>query len=174
MSSATRRRETVCPGCRSRLPYDTRATYDGYYHCSSACWAIYTEVLGFEFTDVVAFSQAHQLTVDTYAVQHAGGDHKAKSVSVHLVGLYAALELKRPPRSIPGLLQAVAAVHETWPAFEPPGYTGPLTVVEVALASSPLEHIERVRKWARFVWDAWRPHHAEVVHLTANVPAFAS
>ena len=114
---------------------------------------------------MVAFAQAHQLTVDTYAVQHAGGDHKPKSVAVHLVGLYAAIELQRPPRSIPGLLQAVASAHRTWPTFDPPRYTGPLTVVEVALAPNTLEHIHRVRKWAEFVWKAWQAYHDEVARL---------
>ena len=153
------RKEAICGGCRNRLPANDRQTYQGYYHCSPECWAVYSEVLGYEFSHVVAFSQVHQLTVDSYALQHAGGAHRSKSLAVHLVGLYAAFELQMPGRTIPGLLQRVAGSTTAWPEFHRPSWTGPLTIFEVALAASELEHIRRVQKWARFVWEAWTEYH---------------
>ena len=50
-------------------------------------------MLAREFQNAPLFGQIHQLTVDAYAVQHAGGRHPDKSVCVHLVGLYLENEL---------------------------------------------------------------------------------
>ena len=52
------------------------------------------------------FGQVHQLTVDAYAVQHAGGAHPDKSVGVHLCGLHLVLVQENAPPSVPPLLQS--------------------------------------------------------------------
>ena len=58
-------------------------TNDSYYNASPECWAVYTEGLGAEYSHAVIFGQVHQWTVDTYAVQHAGGSHPDKSIDIH-------------------------------------------------------------------------------------------
>jgi hypothetical protein len=73
------------------MPRSATASYAGYYNTSPECWEVYTEVLGAEFSNAVLFGQVHQLTVATYAVQHAGGPHSEKSIGVHLTGLYLTL-----------------------------------------------------------------------------------
>src|SRR5690242_9965062 len=79
--------ETICPGCGLRMPArKTTTTSLGYYNVSDECWDLYTEVLGTEYSNAFLFGQVHQLTVDSYAVQHAGGPHPDKSVGVHLSG----------------------------------------------------------------------------------------
>jgi hypothetical protein len=80
--------ESRCPGCGLPITADPRATYDGYFNCSPECWSIFTEVIGREFSNAVLFGQVHHLTVEAYAVQHAGGSHPDKSVDIHLAGLY--------------------------------------------------------------------------------------
>jgi hypothetical protein len=147
------------------LPEGDTGIYDGYYNTSPECWSVYTEVLGTEFGNAFLFGQVHQLTVDTYAVQHAGASHKDKSVAVHLVGLHLVLDLDiRPPR-VPPYLQRFATAVTVWPHFVPPANTGPLTVCDVGLANSVAEHMDLVRKWAVQLWEAWSPHHAEVIAL---------
>ena len=84
--------DTICPGCGLTMPARTSATKRGYYNTSDECWDLYTEVLGSEYSNAVLFGQVHQLTVDAYATQHAGGPHPDKSVAVHLLGLYLAFE----------------------------------------------------------------------------------
>ena len=148
------------------MPLDSRAAYDGSYNCSPECWAIYSEVLGFEFSNAVVFGQVHQMTVDAYALQHAGGHHPDKSVVIHLAGLHAAFDLRLHQVTIPRLLQCLANSAKTWPHFEPPSWMGPLTIFEVALASSSVEHVLRVRKWASFVWEAWSPYHRQIAIFT--------
>ncbi|MFQ5400504.1 MAG: DUF5946 family protein [Anaerolineae bacterium] len=158
-------RERHCPGCTLRMPFDGRAAYDGYYNCSPECWSVYAELLGFEFSNAVLFGQVHQMSVDSYALQHAGGPHPDKSVAIHLAGLHAAFNLGIRQTQIPRLLQQLAATVQRWPHFPPPESTGPMTVFDVALADSLLEHVARVQKWAGFVWDSWSDTHRDVASL---------
>ncbi|MDJ0752237.1 MAG: DUF5946 family protein [Ardenticatenaceae bacterium] len=161
--------ESKCPGCGLMMPADPQLAYDGYYNCTAECWSVYAEVLAFEYGNIVAFSQAHQLTVDTYAVQHAGGRHKAKSVAVHLAGLYAAYELEMPRPQIPKLLQTFANHYTNFPDLTPPPDTGSLTILDVALAEDQLDHVTQVKRWSQQVWHAWGDHHAAVAALVAEV-----
>lgn len=55
------------------MPASPKADYDGYYNCSAECWSVCTEVLGSEFGNALLFGHVHQMTVDTYALQHAEG-----------------------------------------------------------------------------------------------------
>lgn len=150
------------------MPARESAVYEGYYNTSPECWLVYTEVVGSEFSHVVLFGQAHQLTVDTYAVQHAGGPHPDKSIGIHLCGLHLVLERGLAPTAVPPLLQRLAAGIDRWPHFPPPSNTGSLTVFDVAIADSPKAHIERVREWAASVWGAWSAHHAAVAALVSH------
>jgi hypothetical protein len=156
--------KSTCPGCGVELAVGA-LPYHGYYHASSECWAEYTQVLATEYQDAVLFGQVHQLSVDAYAVQHAGGQHPDKSVCVHLVGMHLVLERDFRPFDVPARLQALAAAVNEWPHFEPPGRRALLTARDVARASSTREHAMRVRDWADQVWSMWGPHHAEVASL---------
>jgi hypothetical protein len=66
------------------------------------------EVLASEYSDAMLFASSHQLSVDTYAVQHAGGAHPHKSVAIHPVGLYLVLEAGLRPTDVPCRLQSLA------------------------------------------------------------------
>ena len=154
-----------CPGCGLEMPLSPRA-YDRKFHASAECWSVFEEVLAAEFQDAVLFGQVHQLTVDTYAVQHAGGNHPDKSVCIHLVGLYLVLERSVAPVDVPRRLQRLA-VRTSWPHLEPPEERGRLTVCDVALADSPQTKALRVRGWAAEVWKAWSAHH-DVARELAN------
>jgi len=160
--------ETTCPGCGLRMPAGHGAVYDGYFNTSPECWSVFTEVVGEEFGNAVLFGQAHQLTVDAYAVQHAGGRHPDKSVDVHLSGLHLVLEHGKSPPEVAPLLKRLADAVREWPHFPPPAATSGLTVLDVALASGPLEHAERVRAWASGVWKTWSASHAGVAELVAR------
>ena len=125
-------------------------------------------MLGSEFGNAILFGGVHQLTVDTYAVQHAGGPHPDKSIAIHLCGLHLVLERGVAPTSVPRLHQRLADAVQAWPHFPPPADRGRLTVLDVALADSVGAHIQMVREWARVVWGAWSPYHAEVADLVSG------
>ena len=146
------------------MPPNAAASFSGYYNCSPECWTVYTEVLEKEYSNAVLFGQVHQMTVDTFAVQHAGGPHPDKSVDVHLVGLHLVINVGVRPPAAPALLQRLASRTKSWPHFDPPADRGPLTVFDVAVAD---DHVSTVRQWANEVWSAWSAHHAAVAALAA-------
>lgn len=154
--------ESSCPGCGLRMPVTDRPVDMPYFNASPECWLVTTEVLAAEYENAALFGQVHQLTVDTYAVQHAGGPHPDKSVAVHLAGLHLVLIRGLPPTSVPPLLQRLASTVSEWPHFDPPSMMGTPTACDVALAGSPDEHRGKVRDWAAAVWAAWSPHHPRI------------
>jgi hypothetical protein len=158
-------KENTCPGCGAKLPITETAHYDGYYNTSPECWQLYTEVLGAEYGSALLFGQVHQLTVDAYAVQHAGGRHPDKSVDIHLAGLYLVLERGLKPPGVPQYLQRLSDSVGAWPHFPPPTFSGPMTIRDIASVTSPSRHIELVRTWSLAVWKAWSGYHAEVAKL---------
>jgi Family of unknown function (DUF5946) len=160
--------ETVCPGCGLRMPRRQGAVNTSYYNTSAECWSVYTEVLGAEYGNVVLFGQVHQLTVDAYAVQHAGGPHPDKSLDLHLCGLYLVLEGGHRSPEVPALLQRIASAVTEWPRWPPPEDRGALTVCDVALADSAEAHADLVRDWASSVWRAWAGHHTAVADFLAQ------
>ena len=160
--------QIICPGCALSMPRSDRAGYAGAYNASPECWSVYSEVLGAEFSNVLLFGQVHQLTVDTYAVQHAGGAHPDKSVCIHLCGLHLMLERGTRPTDVPKLFQRLAETVEQWPHFAPPTEPGSLTVCDVALVDSVEEHIRTVRAWADSLWKMWSQHHSLVAQFVTR------
>ncbi len=148
-----------CPGCGIARPASGVA-YDRKFHASAECWALFEQVIGREFESAVLFGQAHQLTVDAYAVQHAGGAHPDKSVAIHLAGLHLSLERGLRLWEVPAWLQRIAAAAPAWPHLEPPAARPRgLSIGNVAEARSPERHVAAARAWAAQVWETWRPHH---------------
>jgi uncharacterized protein DUF5946 len=147
------------------MPHRDAATYHGYYNASPECWLVYTEILATEYGNAVLFGQIHQLTVDAYAVQHAGGPHPDKSVDIHLCGLHLVLVEGMKPVTVPPMLQRIASRVDAWPHFAPPPQISAMTVLDVALAKAMSDHIETVMRWARLVWDAWAEHREAVAKL---------
>jgi len=147
------------------MPADVRATYDGYFNCSPECWSIFTEVIGREFSNAVLFGQVHHLTVEAYAVQHAGGPHPDKSVDIHLAGLYLMIERNIPPSAVAPYMQKLADRVHDWPHFNPPSVQWPQTIFDVAAAD---DHIAAVRDWSMGVWAMWAKHHASIAALVTT------
>ena len=142
--------------------------YDRKFNASAECWAVFEEVLAREFQNAPLFGQVHQLSVDAYAVQHAGGRHPDKSVCVHLVGLHLAIERGIQPVEVATHLRRVAR-RAAWPHLHPPTERATLTVRDVALADSTPTHARLVREWAAQVWRAWSPHHAAARELAEGL-----
>jgi hypothetical protein len=168
MNPMTVLQESICPGCGLSMPVRDSAAARSYYNTSAECWDLYTEVLATEYSNAFLFGQIHQLTVDAYAVQHAGGPHPDKSVDVHLFGLYLSLEKGVRSPYVPPLLQRLVAAIETWPHYTPVTERGSLTVFDVAMCDSVEDHIRVVREWAQMVWDSWSDYHDEVARLISD------
>jgi hypothetical protein len=149
------------------MPESAKAVYDGYFNASPECWVIFEEVLAVSSSDAV-YGPVHQLVIDAYAAQHAGGRHPDRSVVVHLAGLYAAIELQMLFMDVPPLLQRLATGVKSWPHLVPPRFPSPLTILEVALAEGPADHRTRAETWAGSVWASWVDHHEEIARLVKS------
>lgn len=161
-------RKRSYPGYELWMPASDKLTYDGYYNTSPECWSVYTEVLAAEFNDAVLFGRIHQLTVDSYAVQHAGGPHPDKSIDVHLAGLHLVLERGARPADTTRLLKRLADSVVEWPHFPRPGQQGALTVLDVALADSAEDHMRIVSEWSRAMWNNWSQYHRAVANFVGR------
>lgn len=153
---------TPCPGCGLVLP-EHDGPIHAYIGASPACWSLFGEVLAREFSDPDYF-RIHQITVDTYAVQHPGKPERRsiQSVALHLMTLYLFLERGVTATEGPTLHTRMNANKPPFHWLEPPQPNGRLTIAHVHEATTADEHEERVMAWARDIWAAWKPHHAVV------------
>jgi hypothetical protein len=154
--------KSTCPGCGLVLPPQRETPRHPYIGASAECWALYGELLAREFQNPAYFS-VHQLTVDTYAVQHPGSPERrsTQSVALHLMTLCLIVEGGVDPLEGP-------AMHKRFirrPAFrwlEPPRPNGQLTAADPLRSRNPEEHAKAVRAWGEDVWESWAPHHQTV------------
>jgi len=129
-------------------------------HATPSCESVLHEVLGFEFQHPVML-RYHQLTVDAYGAQHAGGGAPRIRVAYSLAGLWLALEHGFSAEDVRSVHRRMGHPTAAWPEFIPP--VPPqrwLTVLDVAEAGvrqhSSGGHARAAGQWAGSVWDAWR------------------
>lgn len=163
---------TVCPGCGARLPV-TGWTPPRGLDGSGECWQVHGEVVGFEVAHVELVRRFHQLTVDAYGAQHAGGRSSPLRVAYSLVGLHLALDRGLPGHEVRAAHQRMGRRDPSWPAFARPEQTGEVTIVDVAEAGvmlgSVAGHAELAQRWADVVWRSWEHQHAAVVALSERL-----
>ena len=151
-----------CVGCGALVP-----RIDGPIHpymtSAPGCWAIFGEV---NARYLAHQSQAvyRQLCADTFAVQHPGTEtvrQAVQSVCVHLISLYAQLELGVPTERMPVHLRpALESREERYHWLAPPSFENSLTVA--FMASTDKDPLFAAREWAQSAWDAWSAYHAQV------------
>jgi hypothetical protein len=132
---------------------------------SAACWQLYGEVVGHELEHLARLGRLHQLTVDAYGAQHAGGGSSRLGVAFSLIGLHLAFEDGASGSQVRDAHQYLGRRFREWPAFAPPPQPAAITVFDVAAATSPEAHEKIVVAWARAVWEGWRPEHGRIRDL---------
>jgi hypothetical protein len=161
---------STCPGCGLTLPGS--ADLHGRANASETCWQLYGEVASNEALHLGVLGRLHQLTVDAYAAQHAGGSAARIGVAFALIGLSLSLDEGWSGDQVRDAHQYLGATFKDWPGFAPAAERTWMTVYDVALASSPEEHARLVQRWASEVWAAWAPIHSDVLALIeARLPA---
>jgi hypothetical protein len=160
-----------CPDCGAVVPKIPELRADHLYvGAAPGCWAAYTKLLGHELSDP-RLAGVHMLAVDVYMAQHPGvpGRQAGQSVWVHLVGLCLVLELGYDVLMSARAKARVAAPNARFDWLEPPADLGRLTVLDVLATNTAAEHAAAVRSWAEAVWEAWRPHHAQIRHRASEL-----
>ena len=151
-----------CQGCHANFNKFEGPTHR-YMLSSPGCWAAYNEILAKEYSGY-ARMHLHRLTVDVYAVQHPGVNVPAarRSVALHLSRLCLLLEGGWPIDKANDAMRVISAQKDLCEWLEPPSMLGTLSVLDVLGAVSIEEHNQRVERWARSVWSAWKEHHGTV------------
>ncbi len=133
-----------------------------YIGASPGCWAVFLEVMAREYGEY-GYPAVHHLTVDAYAVQHPGmpSSQAVRSVALHLISLYLALEEGWDAAAVREALRKAAARRDRFHWLQTPAPAS-LTVLDIVLAGNLAEHEAAVRRWARSVWDSWAGHRETV------------
>lgn len=153
-----------CPGCGF-----TAVAPDGSppaeHTASAACYAVYGELLARSYSDA-SFHPVHQLIVDAYAGQHAGGTSRreVQTVALCLMTLCVFIEHDVDPAAGPRLHTQMVLNRPPFRWLQPPPQRHLLTVADVLAAADADEHRRLVRRWARQIWEAWAPHHETIRH----------
>ena len=148
-----------CPGCGAHFP-----PRDGPVHeYMESCWHADGIVLAREYQSA-ALLPIHRLSVDTYAVQHPGGDSRQaiQSVGVHLARLCLFLERGLTAEAANAAMLRVGKTKGGMFKLARPASLGTITVADVLAAEGETAHADAVRRWARCAWDAWEAHHGTV------------
>jgi len=151
-----------CCGCGVDFGDQDGPTH-AYMLSSPGCWATYGQVLAREYQDPAYFA-IHRLTVDTYAAHHPGIEkpQARNSVGFHLSRLCLFVEFGWTLKEIDAVTDEISAKSRAYPWLTPPTTRAAVSVRDVQAATTPEEHRESVRQWARAVWDNWGVHHAAV------------
>jgi uncharacterized protein DUF5946 len=133
-----------------------------YMTGSPACWAAYGELLAAQYNDPERM-RFHQLVVDTYAVQHSGGDdpRAVRSVGIHLMTLCLFLEHGTDP-ALGTRLHRCMVERPVFHRLRPPEQRGCLTCLDVPTSGPASTARSSVYAWAQHTWDAWAVHHDTV------------
>lgn len=149
---------TTCPGCGDVLP-EVDIPYNGYFQTSDECWGAFSEALARAVGNAALAWEGHQVLVDGYAVQHAGGPHPDKSVAIHLTGLHLVFERGIPPGRVAPLLQVLAGAVKRWPRLEPPRRTSATTASQIVRAPDARAALTLMKRLGEETWMSWEAHH---------------
>jgi len=123
------------------------------------CQRRFDELLAMHFGNPLYFS-VHRLFVDAYCLQHPDrGCISFKSLASHLAHMCWSVE-RSGSSAVPS--EMIRRWVERHPDLEKPPLPisrGTLTIADI-VATSPGEHQESVRQWARDIWGAYASLHA--------------
>jgi hypothetical protein len=150
-----------CIGCGAEVG-DIEYPVHGEMRTSPGCWALFCEVLEREFSNS-EYWPVHQLTVDAYALQHAG-----HNPALHLLALCLRLERGLSAEQILPIMRAANGLKAGLPAVGAPRAVT-LTVLSVHAARNEWEHIASVTDWAQSVWHSFSDSHEAIRAAATNL-----
>ncbi|MFG6101029.1 hypothetical protein D0962_01510 [Leptolyngbyaceae cyanobacterium CCMR0082] len=154
-----------CFSCGAETDDIDGATHS-YLLSTPGCWAMYGEVLAREYSDF-AYWAVHDLTVDTYSIQHPGQPSRQtiSSLNVHLSSLYAYFKLDVSAGELSNIKVKVVQHKDQFVWLEPPDCLGHLTINDILRAENATQHCELVNQWAEDVFNQWQDFHPVVQAL---------
>ena len=150
----------TCVGCGAQVPRITGPIHR-YMTSSPGCWAMFGELTAFLYSGTQPMRHG-RLCVDAYAVQHPGGQNPQaiQSVAVHLLSLYAQLELSLPPAAANEVMLIGTQQKGRFHWLPAPSFAGSRTVGHVVASRDRAD--DAALEWATDAWRAWSRHHAMI------------
>ena len=142
----------VCSRCGANLPAGRS--------CQEMCDELYAYTLSRDRDEFI-----HQHVVDAYAAQHIGKDSKPIALAAALIGLFLFAERGYTGRQVQLEHMKLGNTMKTWPLFEAPEKYATLAVMDPLSAPPGPERDDKIKQWARAVWNMWEEHHMEVETL---------
>jgi len=125
------------------------------YNASAQCLALFHTLSGIHFDEAdPAF--IHQVAVDCYGAQHAGGPARPITAVFSLVGLCLHLEHGFTGKQVQAAHAAMARGQKNWPVLLAPSVRYPVTVDSVVQCETASARTVQLKVWAQATWDAWR------------------
>jgi hypothetical protein len=109
----------------------------------------------------------HQHVVDAYAAQTADEQTKPITLVFALAGLYLHFEKGMTGPEAQQAHICMANSRKDWPRLPLVSERGAMTASDVVQYTSGPERDAAIEQWAKCVWDAWQPVHAEISRLVA-------
>jgi hypothetical protein len=125
------------------------------YNASVECLGLFHRLSGIHFDEAdPAF--IHQVAVDCYGAQHAGGPAKPIAAVFALVGLCLHLEHGFTGKQVQAAHTALGRTQKHWPALPAPTARFPVTVESVVACATASSRTVQLKVWAQATWEAWR------------------
>jgi hypothetical protein len=153
----------ICPGCHLHLADEQLAPSDRY-NASGECLDLFNQLSARTFA-LEHPDFHHQLSVDAYSAQHAGGVAKNMTTAYALIGLYLALEQRFTGRQVQHVHSIIP--KQQWAPISVPGQAAAITVQSVLKANTNEDLYTAIRKWATSVWNSWALQHEWVKEKAA-------
>ena len=155
----------TCPYCGLQAN-KTDGPVHKYLLSTASCWAAYGELLVLEYQDL-QYNKVHEISVDAYALQHPGeqSPQTIGSAHIHLASLYAYFELDRSLGELDLIKREVAKHKKDFFWLEPPKDMQQINVGNILPANNANEHCLVVEKWAQYIFEKWKVHHAVIANM---------
>ncbi|HEV8079274.1 MAG TPA: DUF5946 family protein [Chitinophagaceae bacterium] len=157
-------KNVVCPGCGLKL-LNKNVGVSESYNVSGECMELFNELSGYTLS-MTDSGFIHQYIVDAYGAQHAGGITKNIRIIFSLIGLCLAVEYNYSGRQVQLIHMKIP--KQLWQVLEPPLQKSAITVADVLNVNADLERIDKIKIWAKSVWEIWSQHHEWIRNKTAE------
>jgi len=157
--------DVLCPGCRLLFKSENLLSSERF-NASGECYKLFNKLSAYTLSNSDE-RFIHQLIVDAYGAQHAGGCTKNITVIFALIGLCLVIEHNYTGRQVQLFHMKIPKQH--WPYLEPPKSSASIKINDVVNAKTNIQKELLIRKWVNAVWNSWVEQHKYIRRIVNNL-----
>ncbi len=155
----------ICPGCKLKLNNEGLLPNERF-NASGECFKLFSELSFFTLSNNDK-RFIHQLIVDAYGAQHAGGCTKDITVIFALIGLCLVVERNYTGKQVQ--LLHIRISKQNWSYLEPPKHPASIKINDVVKVITDSQKELLIHNWVKAVWDSWAEQHNYIRKITNNL-----